>query len=212
MNANVADLKATRAVTIPPRAIALNATIVPFRVPTSRCEVTAWASAGAGRPVLVLEGPGTDALLFARLLAFGLGDTYRLIRFTLPDALALDVPGHADLALEVIEQLGLDDVAVIGSQAGAQAALELTGLASEVAGVLAISPNLRSDMAHPAMAATLAAAQLHASVVLVDDEGAFSGEPVLLGSVTTRHDDLAAAFLASLEGREPPRRPLFYSA
>ena len=102
-------------------------------------------SGGPGAPVLLIHGNSACKEIFARQFESRLTQRYRLIAFDLPghgtSADALDpqrtysIPGYADVALEILRDLGVDHLAVLGWSLGGHVGIELLARDVDIAGL-----------------------------------------------------------------------------
>ena len=113
---------------------------------TSHADVAVTEATGNGLPVVMIHGNSSSKEVFAGQLESPLGDQYRMIAFDLPGhgassdardpSLTYTMPGYADLTMEVLAELGVDQAAVIGWSVGGHIALELLPRFSGLAGVM----------------------------------------------------------------------------
>ena len=95
---------------------------------TSRAEVAVRLSAGSGTAILLIHSVNGSSAQFNHLFETPFADQYRLIAIDLPGhgqsgeayepATAWTVYGYADLALEVLERLGIDNAFVVDRSPG----------------------------------------------------------------------------------------------
>ena len=97
-------------------------------MPTSRADIAIRQSGGAGSPILLIHGEGESQEAFATLFSSSAANGFRFIAIDLPGhgqsgeayepATAWTVYGYADLALEVLERLGIDNAFVVDRSPG----------------------------------------------------------------------------------------------
>jgi len=106
-----------------------------YKVPTSQGEIAVWDSQGKGHPVLLIHGNSASGEVFKKQFQSKLGKEYRLIAPDLPAHGNSDIaastdtysfPGYARVIVELINKLGLKNVAVVGWSLGGHIALELS--------------------------------------------------------------------------------------
>ena len=105
-----------------------------YKVPTSQGNIEVWDSQGKGHPVLFIHGNSASGEVFKKQFSSNLSKKYRLIAPDLPAhgdsdvAASTDIysfPGYARVMAELIENLGLEKVTVVGWSLGGHIALEL---------------------------------------------------------------------------------------
>lgn len=104
-------------------------------IPTAHGSLAVADSGGSGRPLLLIHGNSSCRGVFARQFQSDLAARYRLIAFDLPrhggsddapdPAQTYSLPGLADCAVEVLEQLGIGDAVVLGWSLGGHVAIEM---------------------------------------------------------------------------------------
>src|SRR3984957_953809 len=104
-------------------------------ISTSHADISVRQTKGKKLPILLLHGGGLCKETFDRQLESSLGAQYRMIAIDLPghgassDAFDPDRPyrieGLADLALEVLECLGIDNAVVVGASLGGWVGLQM---------------------------------------------------------------------------------------
>ena len=95
---------------------------------TSRADIAIRQTGGAGLPILLIHGEGESKEAFETLFSASAPNSHRLIAIDLPGhgrsgeaddpATACTVEGYADLALEVLERLGIDNAFVVDRSPG----------------------------------------------------------------------------------------------
>lgn len=104
-------------------------------VATSHARISVTDTGGPGAAVLLIHGNSACKEIFAEQFESRLRQRYRLIAFDLPghgaSADATDplrtysIPGYADVALEILESLGVDHIAILGWSLGGHVGIEL---------------------------------------------------------------------------------------
>jgi pimeloyl-ACP methyl ester carboxylesterase len=99
-----------------------------------------------GLPVLMLHDVSSSKRAFEAQMMGQLGAEYRLIAIDLPGHGGSDdasypsqtytIEGYAEVAIEVMEQLGIDDVVLVGWSLGGRVALELATCFPGVVGIM----------------------------------------------------------------------------
>jgi pimeloyl-ACP methyl ester carboxylesterase len=117
-------------------------------IATRSASIRVTQSIGTGMPLLLLHGSGSNRTIFDKQMQSALADRFRMIALDLPghgDSSNADdipatqsytLPGLASTVGEVIDQLGLSRVAVLGWSLGGHIALELMSFHQSVAGVM----------------------------------------------------------------------------
>ena len=127
-------------------------------ISTSHADISVRQTTGKKLPILLLHGGGLCKETFDRQLESSLGAEYRMIAIDLPghgassDAFDPErtyrVEGLADVALEVLECLGLDNAVVVGASLGGWVGLQMLQTFPGLVG-LTLTGTLRSDRATP---------------------------------------------------------------
>jgi pimeloyl-ACP methyl ester carboxylesterase len=109
-------------------------------------EIAFLDTGSAGPTVLLIHGNSASKEAWRRQYDSGLGNRYRMIAFDLPghgaSADAADpegtytMPGYAEVATALLNELGVDRAAVIGWSLGGHIAIEMIGRYSGLAGFL----------------------------------------------------------------------------
>ncbi|MBS0604167.1 MAG: alpha/beta hydrolase [Verrucomicrobia bacterium] len=117
-----------------------------YTIPTSHGEVAVWDTLGSGKPVLFLHGNSCCKEVFSPQLNSNLAKQYRFIAIDLPghgqSERALDpektysFDGYADVVMEVIQKMKLQNPAVVGWSLGGHIALSALDKGQPFAGVL----------------------------------------------------------------------------
>ena len=104
-------------------------------VATSHASIAVRQSSGNKLPVVLIHGNSSCKAVFDRQIESGLGQEYRLLAIDLPGhgdssdafdpARSYSVPGFADVVLELLENLGIDQAVVVGWAMGGHIGLEL---------------------------------------------------------------------------------------
>jgi pimeloyl-ACP methyl ester carboxylesterase len=120
--------------------------IVDSLISTTNGQVSVRQSTGTGMPLLMIHGSGASKEVFAHQFAHAMADTHRMVALDLPghgassDApdprTAYTLEGLADTVGEVIDQLGLAQVALFGWSLGGHIAIELLDRHPAIAGVM----------------------------------------------------------------------------
>ena len=115
-------------------------------VATSHGRIAVTDSGGPGAAVLLIHGNSACKEIFARQFESRLAHRFRLIAFDLPghgaSADAIDpagtysIPGYADVALELLTALGVDQLAILGWSLGGHVGIELLSRDADVAGLV----------------------------------------------------------------------------
>jgi len=113
---------------------------------TSHAAIAVTESAGSGPPALLIHGNSACKEVFRNQLDGDIGARHRLIAIDLPghgrssDARnprrSYTIPGYADLAVEVMDRLGVKRFAVFGWSLGGHAAIDMLCRHDGVAGVM----------------------------------------------------------------------------
>ena len=113
---------------------------------TSHAAIAVTESAGLGPPVLLIHGNSSCKEVFRHQLEGAIGARHRLIAIDLPGhgrssnarnpRRSYTIPGYADVAVEVMDRLGIGRFAVLGWSLGGHAALDLLCRHAGVAGVM----------------------------------------------------------------------------
>ncbi len=121
-------------------------TVTTSSVTTSHGDIALVQSQGEGLPVLLIHGNSACKEVFCKQYEGDLGKKHRVIAIDLPghgaSSNAIDpqrsysMPGYAELAIEVLERMGVDQVAVWGWSLGGHVALEMLPRWSGVVGVM----------------------------------------------------------------------------
>jgi pimeloyl-ACP methyl ester carboxylesterase len=115
-------------------------------VSTSHADIAIRQSSGRKMPTLFIHGNSTSKEVFENQFASRIGQEYHLIAIDLPghgaSSNAFDpertysMPGYADTAVEVLEQLGIDQVAVVGWSLGGHVGMEMMALYPDLVGLM----------------------------------------------------------------------------
>ena len=182
-------------------------------VETSHGTVSLRRTLGRGMPVLLLHGNSSSKDVFRGQMDRGLGDRYDMIALDFPghgaSADAIDphrsytIEGYAQVALEVLERLGLDHAAVFGWSLGGHVALELATIFPGITGIMATG----TPPVGTSVAAIFAGFQPHPDLALngqasLDEEEAGRLEALALGALAD--DDMRKA-LRRTDGRARAR-------
>jgi len=121
----------------------------------SRGDVAVRQSRGAGTALLLVHGEGESMETFADLFASPLADRHHLVAFDLPGHGASGDPydadsactteGYADLALEILERLGVDNAFVVDRTLGGRVGRELFMIFPEMLGLAVVGGAGRED-------------------------------------------------------------------
>lgn len=126
-------------------------------IKTTHANIAISETSGSGLPVLFLHGNSSCKEAFNGQLEGTLADAYRMIAMDLPghgaSSNAFDpertysAPGYAACAVELLKQLDVDRVVVVGWSLGGHAALEMLPLFPGVVGLMIMgTPPVRRDM------------------------------------------------------------------
>jgi pimeloyl-ACP methyl ester carboxylesterase len=115
---------------------------------TSRADIHIRQSGGRGSPILFLHGEGESMEAFATLFTSSAANGHRLIAIDLPErgqsgkdndlAAACTAYDQADLALEVLERLGIDTAFVVDRSPGGCIGRELMTMFPGMRGLLIV--------------------------------------------------------------------------
>jgi len=118
-----------------------------YILPTSHAAIAVSESGGSGPPVLLIHGNSSCKEVFRNQLDGAIGRRWRLIALDLPghgrsaDARnpqrTYTMPGYADMAVEVLDRLGVSRFAVLGWSLGGHIGLEMFTRHAGMAGLLA---------------------------------------------------------------------------
>lgn len=118
-----------------------------YILPTSHAAVSVCESPGSGPAVLLLHGNSSCKEVFRNQLEGDIGRRYRLVAIDLPGhgrsadarnpARTYSMPGYADMAVEVLDRLGIARFAVLGWSLGGHIGLEMFARHDGMAGLLA---------------------------------------------------------------------------
>ena len=133
-------------------------------ISTSHADISIRETTGEKLPILLLHGGGLCKETFDRQLESSLGARHRMIAIDLPghgasgDAFDPDrtyrIEGLADVALEVLESLGIDNAVVVGASLGGWVGLEMLQTFPGLVG-LTLTATLPGDRATPPSAPKL---------------------------------------------------------
>jgi pimeloyl-ACP methyl ester carboxylesterase len=114
-------------------------------IATSHGHIAVADSGGPGAVVLLIHGNSSCKEIFAPQFESRIAHRYRLIAFDLPghgasaDALEPErtytIPGYADVALEVLHDLGVNHLAILGWSLGGHVGIELLVRDIDIAGL-----------------------------------------------------------------------------
>jgi len=116
-----------------------------IQVVTSQGQINIWDSEGNGPAVLFIHGNSQSGRVFKKQFESRLGQQYRLLAPDLPghgdsdkarDLKTYSLKGYAQVLAEVIQQLKLEHVVVIGCLLGGHIALEMSLLLTNIDGVM----------------------------------------------------------------------------
>ena len=148
-------------------------------ISTSHADISVRQTKGKKLPILLLHGGGLCKEVFDRQLESSLGAQYRMIAIDLPghgassDAFDPDrtyrIEGLADLALEVLERLDIDDAVVVGASLGGWVGLQMIQTFPGLVG-LALTGTPHGDPALPSKAPELPEFELLRENAPTDDQ------------------------------------------
>jgi pimeloyl-ACP methyl ester carboxylesterase len=120
--------------------------VTSYVLPTSHASIAISESGGSGPPVLLIHGNSSCKEIFRNQLEGPIGRRWRLIAIDLPghgrssDARnprrTYGMPGYADMAVEVLDILGIARFAVLGWSLGGHIGLEMFTRHAGMAGLL----------------------------------------------------------------------------
>ena len=126
---------------------------------TSRADIAIRQSGGRGSAILFIHGEGESMETFATLFTSSAANGHRLIAIDLPErgqsggdndlAAASTVYDQADLALEVLERLGIDNAFVVDRSPGGCIGRELMTIFPGMRGLLVVGGGARAADASP---------------------------------------------------------------
>lgn len=106
-----------------------------YSVSTSQGNISIWDSHGSGKPVFFIHGNSACKEAFVKQFESDLAKNYRFIAMDLPGHGNSDkandpentytIPGYADIAIEVINKLGLEKPVVLGWSLGGHIGLDM---------------------------------------------------------------------------------------
>ncbi|GAB5508153.1 MAG: alpha/beta hydrolase [Rhizobiaceae bacterium] len=115
-------------------------------IKTSACDIAVTSSSGDGAPVLFVHGNSSCKEVFRNQLHGDIGKTWRCIAMDLPghgrsaDARDPDqtynMPGYADVALEVMSALGHEKFAMFGWSLGGHIGIEMLDRSDRLTGLM----------------------------------------------------------------------------
>ncbi len=118
-----------------------------YVLPTSHATIAVRESAGSGPAALLIHGNSSCKEVFRHQMEGPIGQRYRLIAIDLPGhgksgnarnpRRSYSVPGYADMAVELLDILGVTRFAVLGWSLGGHIGLEMFGRHDGMAGLLA---------------------------------------------------------------------------
>jgi len=121
----------------------------------SRADIAVRQSRGTGRAILLVHGEGESMAAFAPLFTSELAESHHLVAFDLPGHGASGEPydaesactaeGYADLALEVLERLGVDSAFVVDRSLGGRIGREMFMIFPEMLGLAVVRGGGRED-------------------------------------------------------------------
>jgi pimeloyl-ACP methyl ester carboxylesterase len=118
-----------------------------YVVPTSHAAIAVTESGGYGPPVLLIHGNSACKQIFRNQIEGPIGRRWRVIAFDLPGhgnsgnarnpQRTYTMPGYADMAVELLDILGISRFAVLGWSLGGHIGLEMFVRHAGMAGLLA---------------------------------------------------------------------------
>lgn len=187
-------------------------------VHTSHAEIAVMESGGRGLPVLLLHGNSSCKEVFARQLESPMADTYHMIAIDLPghgkssDAFdprrTYSMPGYADMAIEVLRELGVGKAAVFGWSLGGHIALELIPRFPGLVGLMITG----TPPVHPTPESLMGGYRPHPMVPVIGQEALSDADEALFADTVygAEASDLLRAALHRTDGRT--RRMVLESA
>jgi pimeloyl-ACP methyl ester carboxylesterase len=116
------------------------------KIETSHCTIAIEESTGTGSPLLLIHGNSSCKEVFKNQMQGGIGATFHCIAMDLPghgDSSNANNPdqtytmsGYADVALEVMDKLGIKSFAVLGWSLGGHIGIEMLSRSDRLAGLL----------------------------------------------------------------------------
>ncbi len=121
--------------------------VTSYVLPTSHAAIAVTESGGSGPPVLLIHGNSSCKEIFRNQLEGPIGRRWRVIAIDLPGhgrsanarnpQRSYSMPGYADMAVEVLDILGVTRFAVLGWSLGGHIGLEMFPRHAGMAGLLA---------------------------------------------------------------------------
>lgn len=116
------------------------------KIETSHCKIAVEKSTGSGAPILLIHGNSSCKEVFKNQMQGAIGSTCECIAMDLPGhgnssnaknpELTYTMSGYADVALEVMEALGIDAFAVLGWSLGGHIGIEMMSRSDRLTGLL----------------------------------------------------------------------------
>jgi pimeloyl-ACP methyl ester carboxylesterase len=121
--------------------------VTSYVLPTSHASIAISESGGSGPPVLLIHGNSSCKEVFRNQLDGAMGRRFRLIALDLPghgrssnarnSRRSYSMPGYADMAVEVLDILGISRFSVLGWSLGGHVGLEMFTRHEGMVGLLA---------------------------------------------------------------------------
>ena len=109
-------------------------------------QIAVYESEGKGRDVLLIHGNSLSSKSYSKQLEGSIGKKFHIVALDLPGHGDSDrakdpnntysLPGYAEIILELIKQLKLSKIVIIGHSLGGHIALEISDMSTEIRGIV----------------------------------------------------------------------------